>query len=81
MRTVKLVSCGPEVESGRCPNFSFFWCFSLGAMVTDIRKEMCEAREGQSFCCLVAEAARADNEALSCKSTRISRVGGIPWAI
>lgn len=29
--TVKEVTCGPEVDSGRCPNLGFF--FSFGAVV------------------------------------------------
>ena len=39
IRTVKLVSCGPEVDRGRWPNFSFFCCFPLGDMFESSREE------------------------------------------
>jgi hypothetical protein len=33
MCTVKVVSWGPEVESGRCPNLGFFCWFALDDML------------------------------------------------
>jgi hypothetical protein len=33
MCTVKVVSWGPEVESGRCPNLGFFCWFVLDDML------------------------------------------------
>ena len=37
VRTVKVVSCGPDVAKGRCPNLGFFLCLGAEDMVALVR--------------------------------------------
>jgi hypothetical protein len=47
--TVKLVSCGPDVDKGRCPNLGFFLSFCTEDMIAIVRgtNGRCERRTGR----------------------------------
>jgi hypothetical protein len=72
IRTVRVVSSGPEVDRGKCPNFSFFWFFALDDMFARCCGERYNARRVRGCDFLVAAAASVDMAVLSRGSMKVS---------